>query len=75
MKLTVDRIVEGIAVLEREDMSHTEIELSLLPEGTKEGSVLLFDGTAYTLDTGEEDERRRRILEKKKMLFKNSKKD
>lgn len=75
MKLTVDRIVEGIAVLEREDMSHTEIELSLLPEGTKEGSVLLFDGTAYTLDTDEEDERRRRILEKKKMLFKKSKKD
>ena len=50
MKLTVDRIVEGFAVVEKEDLSHENISLSFLPEGTKEGSVLIFDGSTYTLD-------------------------
>lgn len=75
MKLTVDRIVEGVAVLEKEDMTRTEIEASLLPEGVREGSVLSFDGVNYTLDLSEEEARRKRILEKQRMLFKKSKKD
>ena len=75
MRLTVDRIVEGIAVLEKDDMTHCEIALSLLPEGTKEGTVLFFDGEKYTVDAEEEAIRRKRILEKQRMLFKKQKKD
>ena len=75
MKLSVDRIVEGIAVLEKEDMSHIEVELALLPDDVKEGSVLSFDGERYKLDSSEEELRRQRILEKQRMLFKKDKKD
>lgn len=74
MKLTVDRIVEGIAVLEKEDLSHIEVPLISLPKGTKEGSVLNFDGTTYTADEDEEAERKRRIAEKQKLIFGKSKK-
>ena len=75
MKLIVDRIEEGIAVLEKEDMTHIHINLSELPAGTKEGSVLTFDGTTYTLDADEEENRRKRILEMQNMIFKKAKKD
>lgn len=75
MKYTVDRIVSGIAVLEKEDLSHIEVPVSSLPEGTKEGSVLLFDGSVYSFDFDEEAERKRQIAEKQKLIFKKSKKD
>ena len=75
MKLIVDRIEEGIAVLEKEDLTHIHINLSELPEGTKEGSVLYFDGTTYVLDFEEEERRRKRILEIQNMIFKKAKKD
>ena len=75
MKLIVDRIEEGIAVLEKEDLTHIHINLSELPEGTKEGSVLSFDGTTYVLDSDEEERRRQRILEMQNRIFKKAKKD
>ena len=61
-KLIVDRITEGIVVLEKEDRSHTEVPLSDIGLEIKEGSVLLFDGEKYTADSDEEDERRKRIF-------------
>ncbi len=75
MKLTVDRITQGIAVLEKEDLSHLEVPVSLLPAGTKEGSILDFDGTVYTLNCDEESARRQKLLEKQNLLFKRTKKD
>ncbi len=75
MKLTVDRIVQGIAVIEKEDMSHFEVSLSDLPHGTKEGTVLEYDGENYVIDPDEEEERKRRISQKQKLLFKKGKKD
>ena len=75
MKLSVDRIVEGIAVLEKEDLSRIEIPLSALPSDLKEGTVLLYDGEKYTVDADEEALRRQRILEKQRMLFARGKKD
>ncbi len=70
MKLTVDRIVEGIAVLEKEDLSHTEVSVNLLPAEVKEGSVLSFDGSTYTLDADTEAEIRSRIINKQRSIFK-----
>ncbi|MGN0487296.1 MAG: DUF3006 domain-containing protein [Acutalibacteraceae bacterium] len=73
-KLIVERIEDGLAVLEKEDLSHETVELSLLPTEVKEGSVLTFDGAEYRLDEREEEDRRRRILEKQKRLKEKSKK-
>ena len=70
MKLTVDRITEGIAVLEKEDMSHIEVSLNLLPGGVKEGSVLCFDGETYRLDTEAENAAREIIINKQRSIFK-----
>lgn len=70
MKLTVDRIEEGIAVLEREDLQHERVLLESLPEGTKEGSVLFFEGGVYRLDYDDEKAARERIINKQRAVFK-----
>ena len=70
MKLIVDRIEEGFAVLEKEDLTHILVRLCELPEGLKEGSVLDFDGENYSLNSDAESERRKRISVKHKMIFK-----
>lgn len=75
MHFTVDRITGNIAVLEKEDNSHIEAPIEALPQGTKEGSVLFFNGSEYVIDTEKETERKMRIAEKQKMLFKKAKKD
>lgn len=71
MKLIVDRTENGIAILEKEDLSHIEVALTDLPKGTKEGSVVIQneDGS-YSLDLNEEEARRKRMLELQKNLFK-----
>lgn len=67
-KLIVDRIVGDIAVLEKEDRSHIEVSLSEIALDIKEGSVLLFDGSAYTADDDSEAARRKRIFEMQQKL-------
>ena len=75
MKLIVDRITENIAVLEKEDLTHVEVEMSALPQGTKEGSVLRYEDGRYLLDPVFEEERRKQVLAKHKLVFTNRKKD
>lgn len=70
-KYIVDRIEEGIAVLEKEDMSHIEIPLSDFGIKVSEGNVLIFENGEFTLDEHYEKERRRRLFEKQKNIFKN----
>ena len=67
-KLIVDRIVGDIAVLEKEDRSHIEVPLSEIVVQIKEGSVLLFDGVAYTADEDSEALRRKKIFEMQQKL-------
>lgn len=74
MKLTVDRIEDGIAVLEKEDLNHESVMLKSLPHGTKEGSVLIFDGTTYMLDYDAEKQARERIIRKQRAVFKKREK-
>ncbi len=71
-KLIVDRIVGGIAVLEKQDRSHIEVSLDTIGFEVKEGSVLLFDGERYSADTDGEDERRRKIFAMQEMLKKRN---
>ncbi len=71
MKLIVDRIENDAAVCEKEDLSHVNIKLSDLPEGTKEGSVIICnDDGSYRLDPDEETARKKKLLEIQKKLFK-----
>ncbi len=71
MKLIVDRIENGFAVCEKDDLSFINIPLSDLPEETKEGSVLVQNKSGqYILDADEEEKRRAKLLELQKKLFK-----
>ena len=67
----VDRVKDGIAVLEKEDLTHIEIIVSEIGYEVKEGNVLLFENGKFTLDEAFEVERRRKIFEKQKIIFKN----
>lgn len=62
MKYIVDRIEGNLAVCEAENTDMAVISLADLPVGTHEGSVIVFKNGTYTLDVGEEQERRKRIL-------------
>ena len=44
---SIDRIVDSVAVLIDDDGQVTELSTELLPEGAKEGDILLSDGTSY----------------------------
>lgn len=70
-KLTVDRIVGDIAVLEKEDKCHIEVSLSEIGLDIKEGSVLIFDGDRYSADKVSEEERRRKLFEMQERLKKD----
>lgn len=72
MKLIVDRIEDGIAVCEKEDLTRVEISALDLPENCREGSVLqvLEDGKII-LDTETENERRKKLFNLTKMLIKD----
>ena len=67
----VDRVEDGIAVLEKEDLTHIEIIVSEIGYEVKEGNALLFESGKLTLDEAYEAERRRKIFEKQKNIFKN----
>ena len=71
-RLIVDRIEEGIAVCEAEDMSHRNIPVMQLPEGTREGSAVISDNGLYTLDEAYSEQRRSEILKKQSSIFKKS---
>lgn len=69
-KLIVDRIVGDIAVLEKENRSHIEVSVVDIGLDIKEGSVLIFDGDAYTADEASEAQRRKKIFEMQQKLRK-----
>ena len=69
--LTVDRIESDYAVILLDDGSSYNMEISALPAGTKEGSVLGFDDKGnLTIDKDEEKRRRNKNIELTHKLFK-----
>lgn len=70
MILVIDRFEGKYAICADDDGRHFAIETSELPEGAKEGSVVVIseEGT-LSLDPEEEARRRARILEKQRKLF------
>ena len=59
--LMIDRFEGDVAVCEDEDRRIVKMDRSLLPEGAREGSVLIPDQEGYRLDTAAEADRRERI--------------
>ncbi len=72
-KLIIDRIENGFAVIEKEDLNHVTIDASVFDFSVNEGDVLLFDGERYFKDETEKDERRQRLLLMQKKLKEKSK--
>ncbi len=70
--LIVDRIENGIAVLEKEDLSHIEISINELDFDIKEGSVLGFENGKYTENLDEEAKRRQRMLLLQRKVYKKA---
>ena len=70
MYISIDRIVNGLAVCEREDLSTFEVPVAKLPNEAKEGSVLFVDENGnYVIDNEEENRRRQHILDLQSRLF------
>lgn len=67
--ITVDRIENGIAVIEGEDGAFFRLPVSQLPEGVREGSVLKQTGSSYQLDADAESAVRKRNAERTRRLF------
>ncbi len=75
MQLIIDRIEENLAICEKENGEHIEIEVSRLPSGCQEGSVLqLLESGEIVLDTKTEEERRKKLFNLTQMLLKGGKK-
>lgn len=67
--MIVDRIENGIAVIEREDGNFFELPLSELPESVQDGSVLIANCEGYALDNLATKERRIRNAARTRSLF------
>lgn len=65
MKVIIDRIEGGFAIVELENGSHFNLPTGLLPEGAKEGSVI-----DISLDKASEKKKRRDISRLENKLFK-----
>ncbi len=72
MKYSVDRIENGIAILEDiTTKEKKEVKLKLLPKNIVDGSILAYRNKKYTLDESEELHRRNSLREKFNALKKN----
>ncbi len=69
MRYIIDRIEGGTAVCEDENRNMTDIKLSLLPQGVKEGSVVNLENGVYTIDEAAADARRKKIQALENELF------
>lgn len=72
MKYSVDRIENGIVILENIiDGSIKEESIDKLPVNIKEGDIIDFSNYTYVLDNIEKELRIKRIKEKMERLKKN----
>jgi len=69
---SIDRIEDNIAILQnRTTLELKELDITLLPNNIKEGSILEFKNDTYTLELSKEEKIRQEILEKFQRLRKN----
>ena len=69
---SIDRIEENIAILEnRTTQELKEVDITLLPNNIKEGSIVSYENNIYTLELSKEEKIRQEILERFQKLRKN----
>ena len=69
MRYIVDRVEGNVAVLERDDLELVDVPLSELPEGIHQHDCLVREGGVWRADPDRTAERKRRIGEKMRRLF------
>lgn len=63
MKYAIDRIENNIAILENLEIKEIiEVDISLLPEGSKESSIITIIDNEYKLDIEDEQVRKESLL-------------
>lgn len=65
----VDRFENEFAVCEAEDLKFVNINKKELPENTKEGDILVFDGQKYSIDIEKTNARKKEIEDITKDLW------
>lgn len=68
-KFTIDRIEEGMAVLECENGDMVNLDVSTLPKNIREGDILEFADGSYFLDDEETKKRKNHIRDLMSNLF------
>ncbi len=66
--LIVDRIENGIAVIEKDGNSHFEVKCALLPMSIREGDVIKSENEKYVIDYEATMERRNQVKNFQKRL-------
>ena len=67
---SVDRIEDGVAVLEFPDKTFKEVDISLLPSDIKEGNILTKnEKSQFIHDFDEEKVRKQRLLDLQNKIF------
>ncbi len=66
---SVDRVENGIALLENDRREQKKVPVSQLPEGVKEGDVLAEKGGGFRIDAQEAARRREEIIRLQNELF------
>lgn len=67
--MIVDRIEDGVAVIETENGSFIHIDATLLPHGAREGWVLAEVDGVLTRDAEAEDRRKAMLFAMQKKMF------
>lgn len=68
MRYIVDRLSEGIAVLESETGMRRKVEAAILPENVKEGDCLTEADGIFSLDAERTSARRKKLYARLKAL-------
>ena len=68
MRYIVDRLIEGIAVLESETGERRTVEAAILPENVKEGDCLTEADGIFSLDAERTSARRKKLYARLKAL-------
>lgn len=72
MKYSIDKIENNIATLENIDTQEIiEVDILLLPEGSKESSIIIQKNEQYILDKQEEKKRKENLFNRFSKLKKN----
>lgn len=70
MIFSIDRIEENLAVCEDENGRQVKFELELLPKNVREGDIIRRTDDGFIIDVDEAAERRRKMAQMQKSLFK-----